>query len=762
MTNKIKPLKDSLNNLLQLYSDKKFDDAEQHCILITKEFPNDPVAYKLLAILLRKKGLKEEALNVNQVAYKLDPEDIETLNNLGIMYKDLGRLKEAEDSYRMILKLNSNFAEAYNNLGNILYELERFQESESCLRDAIELKPNFAEAYSNLGITLNKLEKLEEAEESHLQAIALNPNFAESYNELGVILQKLNQFDAAEVNYRKAIEIKSNHYHAYNNLGTILKKSRKLIEAKKSYEKAIALNPSFYLSHYNYANTLRDLGRFDEAERSYREALALNPSFAEAHNSLGSMLYKIGRLDEAKESLEQAIILDTDFFQAHNNLGVVFQGLGRLKEAELSFREAISLKFDYFEGHNNLLFLQGIGNFENIKYLKDAKIFSDSIRKKINHKFLKWNCNKEPKCLRVGFISGDFKNHPVGYFLEGLLSQLSSSSVELFAYSVIPTEDDLTSRIKPLFYKWTSLWEKNDKDAAQTINEDDIHILIDLSGHTKNNRLPIFVWKPAPIQISWLGYFASTGLEEVDYILGDPYVTPFSEKDHFIEKIWQLPESYLCFTPPKIDIDIEPLPALSNGFITYGSFNKLYKITDEVISVWARILKSTPNSKLYLKDLQLNYPFARKKILSNFAVHGISENYLILEGSSPRIEYLTKYNSVDIVLSPFPYGGGTTSVEALWMGVPFITKSGEYFLSHLGESIANNSGNKDFIAFDNEDYIKKAIRLSSNVNELRKLREVLRSQVLDSPLFNLQRFSNHFEKAVWSIWSKWKENNISQ
>jgi protein O-GlcNAc transferase len=345
--------------------------------------------------------------------------------------------------------------------------------------------------------------------------------------------------------------------------------------------------------------------------------------------------------------------------------------------------------------------------------------------------------------------------------LEEFINQLGDFDFELYAYTTQSNEDDLTLRIKPGFTRWKSLVGISDVDAADHIYNDGIHILIDLSGHTAQNRLPIFAWKPAPVQISWLGYFASTGVAEIDYILGDPYVTPTEEANHFIEKIWQLPESYICFTEPEVDIDVMSLPALDKKRVTFGCFNKIARITDPVVRVWSEILHAVPTAVLFLKDKYFEVESVRDSFYDRFKVNGIQKDRLILEGLSPRSKYLAAYNRVDIALSPFPYGGGTTSAEGLWMGVPVITMQGNHFLSHLGESIANNTGLSDWIAVDEEDYVAKAIAFSTNLEGLEKLRSRLRAQVLSRPLFDAERFANHFKNALRGMWKCFEERDKS-
>jgi protein O-GlcNAc transferase len=628
-----------------------------------------------------------------------------------------GRFGEAE---KLAVSITNEFPKhpfSWKVLGAVLGQEGRNSEAVSANRTAIALSPQDAELHSNLGNSLKELGRLEEAEVSLKRSIELKPDFSQAYGNLGLVQQVLGRFDESEESFRRSIE----------------------------------LNSDYTDSHYNLGNTLANLGKKAGAQASYKRAIALKPNFPEAYSNLGHILQSLGRLDESEESLRQAIALKSDYAAAFVNLAKVLQELGRLGESEASYLRAITLEPNYLIAHSNLLFQLGSMNFDATRYQVHARKFSE-VFNELGSRFTSWLYSRDSECLRIGFVSGDFGSHPVGYFIEGLLLQLQSSSIELHAYSTAERQgDQITEELKKLFHSWTPLRRLSDEEAAQKIHKDGVHILIDLSGHTAKNRLGIFAWKPAPIQVSWLGYFASTGLPEMDYILGDPYVTPDEESDHFIEKIWQLPESYLCFTPPKVDLKVSDLPALSNGFVTFGCFNKLERMTDDVVSVRAKILHAVPGSKLFLKDKQLDHQTGRDRVLARFLAHGITAERLILEGKSPREEYLACYHRVDISLSPFPYGGGTTSAEGLWMGVPVITKSGSYFLSHLGESIAHNSGLIDWIADDEVTYVAKAVQFSSDLKALATLRSGLREQVLQAPLFNTQRFARHFEEAVWSM-----------
>jgi predicted O-linked N-acetylglucosamine transferase (SPINDLY family) len=574
-----------MNCLLGHYQAGRLEEAEALATLFTRHFPKHPFAWKVLGAVLKQTGKLEESLTHMQSAVALSLQDAEAHSNLGVTLQELGRLDEAEASYRQAIALKADFAAAHSNLGSTLQELGRLDEAEASFRKAIALKPDYSDAHYNLGITLQKLDSLNAAEASYGQAITLKPNHAEAHGNLGNTLQELGRLDEAEASYRQAI----------------------------------ALTPDYAYAHYNLGITLQELGRLDEADASYRQAIALKPDHAEAHGNLGSTLQELGRLDEAEASLRKAIALKPDFADAYSNLGNTLQKFGRLDGADASYRQAIALKPDFTDAHGNLLMLIGSMLFNKTRYHDCAAGFAIAAEDTVTSRFDTWSHNQDEESLRIGFVSGDLRSHPVGYFIEGLLTQLQPSLIELFAYPTVNTEEELTRRLRACFHEWSPLVGLNDKDAAQKIHSDGIHVLIDLSGHTAKNRTPVFAWKPAPIQVSWLGYFASTGLPEMNYILGDPYVTPHKEADHFVEKIWQLPETYLCFTPPDLDLEVAPLPAYTNGFVTFGCFNNLARMTDEIVSVRASILHAVPGSKLFLKDKQLDHESGRHRVLSRFA-----------------------------------------------------------------------------------------------------------------------------------------------
>ena len=302
---------------------------------------------------------------------------------------------------------------------------------------------------------------------------------------------------------------------------------------------------------------------------------------------------------------------------------------------------------------------------------------------------------------------------------------------------------------------WKPIYGQTDEAAANMIYADGIHVLLDLSGHTADNRLPIFGYKPSPVQVSWLGYFATTGLNEMDYLIGDPYVTPPKDDDQFTEKVWRLPETRWCFTPPDVDIEVSVPPAVKHGYVTFGCFNNITKVNDKVVALWAKVLEAIPNSRLLLKAKQFHDQMARESIIQRFAALGINSKRISLEESEDRQKYFAAYNRIDITLDSFPFTGGTTSVESLWMGVPLITLAGDSLISRQGVGVLTNAGLSDWIADDEESYLAKAIIFASDLDKLARLRANLRSQVLASPLFDAPRFARNLENALFEMWNQY-------
>ena len=671
-----------------------------------------------------------------------------------------GRYQEAAILAQKMTRRFPSFGFGWKVLGTLFGQMGRVTDSLAPMQKAAALSPDDAEAHCNLGVTLNELGRRKEAETSYRRALRIKPDYLVAHCNLGNNLRELGRLNEAETSYRLALQIKPDHIEAYYNLGNTLHEMSRFAEAEASYRLALQIMPEYAEAYYGLGISLQHLGQPDEAEASFRRALQIRPDFVEAHCHLGNTLHDSGRLNEAEASFRRTLQIKPDFAKAHYNLGNTLHELGRISEAEASYRRALQIRPDYAEAHDNLLFMFNYTSSKDASScLEEARLYGRMAEGKVAQRFAKWSCTRQPERLRIGLVSGDFNNHPVGYFLENLLARLDPAKVELIAYPTCCNADELTARIKPAFSDWKPLFGLSDEAAARLIHNDGVHLLLDLSGHTRHNRLPVFAWKPAPVQASWLGYSATTGIAAMDYLIADPYVLSETEEASFTEKIWRLPETRLCFTPPDLDIEVSPLPALTNGFITFGCFNNLSKMNEDVVALWSRILASVPDSRLFLKARQLSAASVTQSVTKRFAAHGIAADRLILEGAEPRAKYLSAYQSVDIALDPFPFPGGTTSVEGMWMGVPVLTLNGERFLSRQGVGILLNAGLPDWIAADSCDYLARAISHSGDLRRLAMLRKGLRQQIMTTPIFDAARFARHFEAALQGMSQAYAINN---
>lgn len=664
-------------------------------------------------------------------------------------------LEVAENLYQEILKIDPAHVESIFLLGSLSAQIKKFKKAKELLSRAVKLDPLHVDAYNNLGNVLKEMGENQEAIECYKKVIKIQSNYIDAYNNLGIILQELQKFNDAIEYYKKAIQIEPNHVNTNYNLGNILKELNEYDKAINCYQKVIRIQPNHVQSYYNLGNVFRILGELKKAMECYQKAIDIDPNYLSAHNNLGIVLQELKEFEKAMMCYQKIIHIDPMHAIAHNNLGIVFQELHEFKKAIEYYEKAIKLKPNFTHAYSNILFTSFYFEKDDPKYyLLQAKKFRSSIKPIKENLLNNYKFNKNPEKLKIGFVSGDFKKHPISYFLLDTLKNLKKCNLELFAYSNSFKSDSMTEKLKVHFNKWNEVFNKEDKDVINLIREDGINILFDLPGHSNftENRLPIFVNKPAPIQVSWAGYLGSTGLPEIDYIIGDPCLTPKKDIEHFIEKIFLLPNIWCCFSIPEYEIEIKELPAIKNGYITFGCFNNLSKINQRVVSLWCKILKSIPGSKIFLKTPKLSDSYLRKKITDNFQNEGVDKSALILEGHSPRKEFLNSYNKVDIALDPFPYSGGTTSFEASWMGTPVLTKKGYKSVSRSTESINRNLNMYDWVANDEDEYLKKAIKFSNNLEQLAKIKSNLRQVALRSPVFNSSHFAIQLNNALWKMW----------
>jgi protein O-GlcNAc transferase len=644
-----------------------------------------------------------------------------------------GQHAQAEPLARALTTQFPEHPFAWVMLGALLRALQRNEEAVLPLQTALALSPADPQLPFNLGNALRDVGRTREAADCYLQAVQRQPQFAQAHYQLANLQQDLGQPQLAE----------------------------------RSYRQALLYNPAHAKAHANLAHTLHDLGRWDEALASYQRAIQIEPRTAALHFNLADLLHDLGRLQDAQTACRTALQIDPLFTPAHSHLGTVLKDLGQPAAALASYRQALALQPTDAppdtDTQSSLLFCLNYSTQHDAALcLREAQHYGDMARQKAGTPYTTWlypptptpthTPIPAPQRLRVGLVSGDLRDHPVGYFLEGFLAQVDPAKVEWVAFPTQARTDALTERIRPHFSSWQPLTGLSDDAAAQLVHSQGVQVLLDLSGHTAHNRLPLFARRLAPVQATWLGYFATTGLAEMDYLLADPWSLPAEQEAAFTEAIWRLPQTRLCFTPPVVQVTVNPLPGLASDKITFGCFNNLSKLNDDVLALWARVLQTVPNSQLFLKAKQLRDPSVVASLHKRFVQQGIAADRLLLEGPSPRADYLAAYHRVDIGLDPFPFPGGTTTAESLWMGVPVLTLSGERFLSRQGVAIAMNAGLPDWVVQSADDYVARAAQHAANLPALAQLRQGLREQVLASPLFDAGAFARHLEAALLGMW----------
>ncbi len=744
---------EALNNLGVTLMDKgqwvDAADAFEQAIALKPGFVE---AHSNLGNVLQKQGKAAEAMACHQRAIQLKPDYADAHDGLGAALRVLGRLDEAVACCQRSLQIHEKSPKTYNNLGVALRDKKDFDAAIAAYRRAIALQPDFAEAHTNLGNALRERGQIDEAIFCHRRALELRPDFAEALNNLGNALEEQAKVAESLACYREALAINPELPEAHHSLGTALTDQGQLDAAIVSYRRAIELKPDFADAHNSLGIGLEKQGRLAEAVACYQRALALKPDMPEAHSNIGNFLKDQARLDEAIVAYRRAIELDPNFADAHNNLGNALKDQGKLDEAMASYRRALELKPDFADAHSNLIFAMHYRPGTTAAELKAAHA---EFGRRHASKWQPHDNDRDPtRCLRLGFVSPDFCQHPVGYFLIRGLENLDRQQAEIFCYNDRLPKDSMTARFQAASSHWRDVFGQSDDQLAAQIRDDRIDILFDLAGHTARNRILMFTRKPAPLQISWIGYEGTTGIAAIDYLLADRYMVPDGAESNYCESVLRLPDCYLSYDPSTEAPQVAALPALTSGRVTFGSFNNLAKVSPAVVAIWAKILRQVGGSRLMLKYRGMEDASLSRRYRELFAAEGIAPEQLILEGWSPLGEMLAAHGRIDIALDPFPFAGGVTTCNALWMGVPVVTWPGETFASRHALSYLSNVGFTETVAENADEYVAIAVRLAGNLSHLAEIRSMLRATVAASPLCNGRRFAESFMQLLRETWQR--------
>ena len=578
-------------------------------------------------------------------------------------------------------------------------------------------------------------------------------------SDLGVTLRAQGHLVDAEAAYRRALELDPSLAQALGNLGNVLLDQYRPDEAATALTEAIQRAPDQTWLLRSMALSHMARGAPDRAETLLRRALEIDPADAAVHETLGALLGQTGRPIEAETHHRAALPALRERHRGLSNLAVVLHMQSRYAEAETCYRDALAIRPDYASGHSNLLF--GLNYHPG---LSAQEIFAEYCAWDRQHALRlapddpQFALDRTPgRRLRIGYVSADFRHHAAALFAEPLLAAHDRDAVELFCYGEIAMPDAITERFSNLADHWRSTIGLTDGAMADMIREDQIDVLVDLAGHTAGNRLLVFARKPTPVQVSYLlGHGYTTGLTTMDAFLADEFLAPPDADALFSERVMRLPRIPLVYTPPDEMPPVSPLPAMANGFVTFGYFGRPERLNDDVIGTWSSILKNIAGSRLELNTKAFGEPAVRDLFAARFAAHGIAGEQLQLICTEPQTRTWEAYGEIDIALDPFPHNAGTTTIEALWQGVPIVSLAGRPSVGRFGSMILHAVGLDDWVGTDPQGYVARCMDAAADLPALAHLRAELRARFAASPLRDAAGLARLVEAAYRSLWDEWR------
>lgn len=680
-----------------------------------------------------------------------------------------GRWAEAERRYRGLIAADPHHAQAHYKLGIIAARTGQDHLSVPHLAAALKAAPDEPRYWLSLATALLGAGRVPDAR-SILQRFS-ERGFADAATKATLTALVSNLFTEAHQHFQDGkladaealidivVLLDEGHAEAIHLAGNIASLTNRLDLAFDLISIAVSLNDGSAGFHANLGNVLSHQKRYDEAAICFQRALERDPECHVAHSNLGVVFQKQSLLQRALHHLREALRLAPDYAKAHCNLGVVLKDLGHLDEAIASFGAALALDPDTPLPHSNRIFARMYAPHSTpLDQLADAKAFGERFADPLLRRRPFPNDRDPGRRLRVGFVSGDFCEHAVNYFLEPALRHLDPAQIETFAYSNTQKEDAVTERLKGVFAQWRCLCGIDDDAAANLIEADGIDILVDLSGHTAYNRLLVFARKPAPIQVAWIGFPGTTGLKAIDYRFTDPYAEPPGLGDDVsVETLWRLPRVCACYQAPDRDLPIAAHPpADRNGYVTFGCFNRFAKVSDATLGAWGRILRLIPDARLLLEIADSDQPEVRAGIAARLERAGLPLDRTDIEARAPQNRYVL-YNRIDIALDPFPYNGGTTNLDTLYMGVPFIALAGEHYVARMGHAILSHVGLAELSVGTVDDYVARAADLARDRTRLRTIRHDLRGRLMASPHMDHALLAGDIGDAFRAMWRRWTD-----
>ncbi|MFA5040987.1 MAG: tetratricopeptide repeat protein [Bdellovibrionales bacterium] len=688
---------------------------------------------------------------------------------------------DAERLYWDVLKDRPNDPLALHNIGTLRFRSGDYKGASDMISKSIAANNNAPEAFSNLGLALAAQRRMDEALTAYNKAITLRPQNPETYNHIAVALMDQGDLDGAVAACRNAISQQREFPLAYYNLGVALQRQGKQAEAAAAFRDAISYFPAFPEAYCNMGLAFMSLGKRDEAIDAYKKAIELRPNFPEALNNLGQPLNEVGRLDEAAEAYKKATIFRPTYSDAYVNLAHTLRKNGQLGGAIQACRDSLKAVPTHAKSQIELInLLRQACDWRNydadmrqmLSMIQDVEPFiilaAPSMLTEQLHCAQKWasrygkvepmvhDRSRQPYRLRIGYLSSDFHLHATAFLMAELFERHDRSRFEIFGYSYDRDDgSDIRKRLIKGFDHFVDFHSMPGDQAVSRIYNDKIDILVDLKGYTSGARTEIMACRPAPIQVNYVGFPGTMGADFIDYIIGDPYVTPMKDQEHYAEKIVQLPHCYQpndskraisSFMQSRADCGLP-----ETGFV-FCCFNASFKITPPFFNVWMRLLNAVPGSVLWLMGIQSEVePNLRREAQAQ----GVDPNRLVFARAIPLEHHLSRHRHADLFLDTLPYGAHTTASDALWAGLPLLTCTGETFAGRVGTSALQAVGMPELIAKSLDEYEDRALELATNPEKLKQIKQKLQNNIKSAPLFDIAQYTRDLETAYKQMWDTW-------
>jgi predicted O-linked N-acetylglucosamine transferase (SPINDLY family) len=716
-----------------------------------------------LGRVLAAAGRGDEAIVCFARATDLRPNYLEAIIHLGNAQRQAGQLQPAIESLWRAAAIGPKSAKALNSLGAALLSRPAgdIDEAVEVFNRAIAVRPDYAPAIYNLGTARMAQGRRNEAIEFFRRAIELQPEFAEAHSNLGHEYQAAGRLDEAIACYRRVLELNPAMAEGQINLGSALWSRGRLAEAQAVLSDVVRRHPEDAKARSNLGIVQLELGTIDEAIANLRHAAKLLPDSILILDNLGVALREQGQTREAVECFERVIAQAPKNSKAYYDLAVALTDVGRVDDAIPYYRQAIER--NDIDAHSNFLFsMHYSSRIAATDILAEARQWAQKWEQPLRERRARHLNRRDPdKRLRVGFVSPDYRLHSVSFFLMPLVQSIDPRQIELAFYSNLRAPDAMTAQYQSLTSFWREIIGMSDEQAAEQIRRDQIDVLIDLSGHSGDNRLRVMAYKPAPVQASMIGFGGTTGMESIDYRITDAWADPPGLTDaNFSERLVRISPTNWCYAPPPDTpaVRLEPYSA-GNSIVTFGSINTYAKVGPAVLDVWARILHAVPRSRILFKAARLHSSEVREMVHRQMESRGIARDRLEIRGAVRSLAaHLEVYRDIDIALDPFPYAGTTTTCETIWMGVPLVTRAGDTHISRVGVSLLNNLGLPELIGRDSDDYIRIAVELAGDGRRLAELRRSMRARMSASPLMDKGAYARAVESAFRWMWRQWCES----